>query len=150
MRWEAGWGGRIAYYHRDQAITYADLYEAVHRYAAAMRALGVAAGDRVLVRIADTPELVYTVLATHAIGAVAIPTYISFAPRTWSIGWRIPGRFAFAGADLLDEMASAHVLCPDVTVVVLPADLRGRSDRWPIFCPTAPRRPTTTTATPRT
>ena len=123
---EAGWGGRIAYYHRDQAITYADLYEAVHRYAAAMRALGVAAGDRVLVRIADTPELVYTVLATHAIGAVAIPTYIQL--RAEDLVYRLENsgaRFAFAGADLLDEMASAHVLCPDVTVVVLPADPTG-------------------------
>ena len=122
----AGWADRIAYYHRDQSITYADLHREVHRYAAAMRTLGVVPGDRVLVRIADTPELIFTLLAAHAIGAVAIPTYIQL--RTEDLVYRMENagvRFAFVGATLIEEMAPAATRLVDVGVVVLPSDPTG-------------------------
>ncbi len=122
-----GWGPRTAYYHRDETVSYADLHDRVHRYADAMRRLGVAPGDRLLVRIPDRPELIYTLLAAHAVGAVAIPTYVQL--RAGDLVYRLEdsgARFAFAAADLLDELAAAAESCPEVTIVVLPEDPTGR------------------------
>lgn len=138
----AGWGERVAYHHRDEAITYTELHATVHRYAAAMRALGVAPGDRMLVRIADTPTLIYTVLAAHTIGAVAIPTYIQL--RAEDLVYRLENsgaRFAFAGDDLVEELAAASARCPDVTVVVLPADPTGRFRSLADLLPDGPVNP---------
>ena len=117
---DSGWGGRVAYFHRDEAIDYRALHASVHRHAAALRALGVGPGDRVAVRIADTPNLVYVLLAAHAIGAVPIPTYVQL--RADDLAWRIAdsgARFAVASADLLDEMAAAVAASPGVTLAVV-------------------------------
>ncbi len=124
---DAGWGGRVAYYHRDEAIDYRALRASVHRYAAALRALGVGPGDRVVVRIADTPQLVYVLLAAHAIGAVPIPTYVQL--RADDLAYRIEdsgARFAVASAALLDEMAAAVAATPGVTPAVADGDAEGR------------------------
>lgn len=122
-----GWGARPAYYHRDRTITYDGLHAAVHRYAEALRRLGVAPGDRVLARIPDTPELVYVMLAAHAVGAVAIPTYIQL--RADDLVYRLrdaEARYAVADADHLDELAAAAGSCPGLVVAVLPEDPTGR------------------------
>ncbi len=116
---DAGRGGRIAYYHRDEAITYRALRASVHRHAAALRALGVAPGDRIVVRIADTPALVYVLLAVHVIGAVPIPTYVQL--RADDLAYRLEdsgARFAVASAELLDELETAVAAIPGVTLAV--------------------------------
>ena len=124
---EAGWGGRIAYFHRDEAIDYRALRAAVHRHAAALRALGAAPGDRIVVRIADTPALVYVLLAAHAIGAVPIPTYVQL--RADDLAYRIEdsgARFAVASAALLDEMEAAVAATPGATLALADGDAGGR------------------------
>ena len=137
-----GWGARAAYHHRGRTITYADLHGTVHRYAAAMRRLGARPGDRVLVRIADTPELVYTVLAAHAIGAVAIPTYVQLRAEDLAYRLRDAGaRFAFVGAELLDEMEGAAALSPGLAVAALPADPSGRFHSLSDLLPAGPAAP---------
>ena len=120
---ESGWGGRIAYFHRGEAIDYRALHASVHRHAAGMRALGVAPGDRVVVRIADTPNLVYVLFALHAIGAVPIPTYVQL--RAADLAWRIEdsgARFALTSAALGDEMTAAVAATPGVTLAVADGD----------------------------
>ena len=126
---DAGWGGRIAYFHRDEAVDYRQLRASVHRHAAALRALGVAPGDRVVVRIPDTPALVYVLLAAHAIGAVPIPTYVQL--RADDLAYRLQdsgARFAVASAELLDEMEAAVATTPGVTLAVADGDAGGRFD----------------------
>ncbi len=116
---EAGWGERTAYYYRDETIAYRELHASVHRHAAALRALGVAPGDRIVVRIADTPALVHVLLAAHAVGAVPIPTYVQL--RTDDLVYRIEdagARFAVASAALLDDMAAAVEATAGVTLIV--------------------------------
>ncbi len=139
---ENGWGARIAYYHRDRAITYAGLHATVHRHAAAMRSLGIRPGDRVLVRIADTPELVFTLLAAHAIGAVAIPTYVQL--RAEDLVYRLQdsgARFAFVEEALMAEMEGAAARCPGLVVAVLPADPSGRFRSLSDLLPDGPVAP---------
>ncbi len=139
---EAGWGGRVAYYHRDEAIDYRALRAAVLRHAAALRALGVAPGDRIVVRIADTPALVYLLLAAHAVGAVPIPTYVQL--RADDLAYRIDdsgARFAVASADLLDEMAAAVAATQGVTLAVADGDASGRFAALPALLPEAEPEP---------
>ena len=119
----AGWGARTAYFHRGETITYAALRAAVHRHAAALRGFGVAPGDRVVLRIADTPSLVHVLLAAHAIGAVPIPTYVQL--RADDLAYRLAdsgARFAIASADLADEMAAAVRAVPGVALAVADGD----------------------------
>src|SRR5258707_3692573 len=70
-----GWGPRTAYLHDGRAISYDALRREVHRSAVALRGLGIGAGDRVLLRLEDGPDLVQAILAVQAIGASAVPTY---------------------------------------------------------------------------
>ena len=133
---DAGWGGRVAYFHRDEAITYRALRASMHRHAAALRALGVEPGDRVVVRIADTPALVYVLLAAHAIGAVPIPTYVQL--RADDLAYRLQdsgARFAVASAELLDEMETAVAATPDVTLAVADGRAGGSFDSLPASMP---------------
>lgn len=138
---DAGWGGRTAYFHRDETIDYRALRAAVHRHAAALRALGVAPGDRVVVRIADTPVLVYVLLAAHAVGAVPIPTYVQL--RADDLAYRIEdsgARFAVASAGLLDEMEAAVAATPGVTLAVADGEAGGRFPALGALLPAAPPR----------
>jgi propionyl-CoA synthetase len=60
-------------------FSYAELTEAVARAAGAMRALGVAAGDRVLIYMPMIPEAVIAMLASARLGAVHSVVFGGFA-----------------------------------------------------------------------
>ncbi|MEV7553927.1 AMP-binding protein [Amycolatopsis sp. NPDC089917] len=68
-----GWSERTAYRTDDVAVSYAELYAGSARYAGGLAARGVKAGDRVLLVLPDSVELVQAVLGTIRLGAVAIP-----------------------------------------------------------------------------
>ena len=55
---------------RQRTLTYAQLYQQVARYAAALRRLGVRRGDRVAGYLPNIPEAVIAMLASASIGAV--------------------------------------------------------------------------------
>jgi benzoate-CoA ligase len=65
-------GDRIALLCGDESVTYADLADRVARAAAALRALGVNPGDRVLLQMRDTPEFAAAWLGAVHAGAVAV------------------------------------------------------------------------------
>lgn len=101
----ARWGARPAFLHGDTQLTFAALEGEVGRYAAALERLGVRAGDCVLLRLSDTPALALTILATQAIGAIAVPTYVQL--RSEDLLYRVRDArvsVALVGADLLGEM----------------------------------------------
>lgn len=119
---EQGWQDRTAYVHAGATTTFADLRRAVHRYAAALRDLGVQRGDAVLIRIEDRPELIYALLATQAIGAVAIPTYVQL--RSDDLAYRADdasARVVLVSETLLKEAETLADRCASVDhVVVVP------------------------------
>ena len=69
----AGWGGRVAYRCGDEEMTYADLQLASWKVANGLLALGVGAGDRVLMVVGDEPAFPATFLAGLRIGAIPVP-----------------------------------------------------------------------------
>ena len=123
-----GWGARTAYLHHGRAISYDELRRDVHRTAIALRRIGIVAGDRVLLRLEDGPELVAAVLAAQAIGACVVPTYVQL--RTDGLVTRANDCGAVAAivsASLLDEFVGVPEQCPAlVQTIVVPADPIGR------------------------
>jgi len=71
---EAGHGDRVAVLYEDQRITYRQLQGAVSRLGAALRALGIAEEDRVLLRTPSIPPALVANFAVIRIGGVIVPT----------------------------------------------------------------------------
>ena len=65
-------GSRAALICGEQSLSYAELAAAVARAADALRSLGVAPGERVLLRMRDTPEFAAAWLGSVHAGAVAV------------------------------------------------------------------------------
>ncbi len=88
---EAGNGGRTALVYDSPvtgtaaSLTYAELLDAVARFAGALRDLGVEKGDRVLVYMPMVPEAVVAMLATARLGAVHSVVFGGFAPHELAI-----------------------------------------------------------------
>jgi propionyl-CoA synthetase len=81
-----GHGDRIALIHDSAytqqvtAFTYADLLDRVSRFAGALRRLGVARGDRVIIYLPMVPEALIAMLACARLGAVHSVVFGGFAP----------------------------------------------------------------------
>ena len=73
----AGRGNRLAIVSEGRHVTYRELCENVNRVGHALTTLGVAAGERVLLLLLDSPEFVAAFLGAAKIGAVAVPTNTS-------------------------------------------------------------------------
>ena len=123
-----GFGARVAYHCKGRTFIYADVHREVHRHADALRKLGVAEGDAVLLRREDTAELIFSILAVQAIGAIAVPTYTQL--RTQDLVYRINdsgAKVAIVDAVLLAEAEPLPAACAGLRhLVVAPADPAGR------------------------
>jgi propionyl-CoA synthetase len=81
----AGWGERVALIYDSPVtdtvatITYRELRDRVARFAGALRGLGVAKGDRVLIYMPMVPEAAIVMLACARIGAVHSVVFGGFA-----------------------------------------------------------------------
>jgi 2-aminobenzoate-CoA ligase len=135
-----GWGARTIYLHDRRAVTYEALRHEVHCTAAALRSLGIAAGDRVLLRLEDGLELVQAILAVQAIGACAVPTYVQL--RADGLIARVQDCGAIAAivsAGLLAEFIGVAEVCPSLEhTIIVPADPAGR------YCSLVSIRPVST------
>lgn len=125
---EAGWSGRTVFYADGDAYTFDRVERLVHRYAAALRALGIGRGDTVILRIPDTLDLAVSLLAVQAIGAIAMPTYVQL--RADDLIYRAEdadAKLLISTPDLLAEtVAVAKARAGKTQIVALPADPEGR------------------------
>ncbi|MGO4203428.1 fatty-acid--CoA ligase FadD5 [Rhodococcus sp. TAF43] len=64
---------RTALRFQGATVTWSTLHERVERVADALSRRGVGAGDRVLILMLNRPEYLEVVLATNAVGAIAVP-----------------------------------------------------------------------------
>ena len=139
-----GWRDHPAYFFAGDAITYDDLIRDTARLARALVEAGVAHGDRVILRFPDTPDLVTAILATQAIGAVAVATFVQL--RTDDLIYRVTdtgARTALIDASLAADFVAVAEACPGLsTVLVAPRDPTGRfvslADRLPDGVPEVP------------
>ncbi len=68
----AGHGDRTAMLWRDGCLSYRELLDRVHGFAKGLRELGVSPGDRVLVRMPNSPEFATAFLGAVKLGALPV------------------------------------------------------------------------------
>jgi len=110
-----GRGDNDAIHFEDETISYAELQERVNRMGNALRDLGIAEGDRVVVRFPNRPEAIVTCLAVQKIGGVALPSMkLLRAKELRYIVNNAEARAIVVYDDLLDEVENA---LPDLDTV---------------------------------
>jgi len=134
---DAGWLDRTVFYSDGVAWSFDRVEKETARYAAALRALGIGIGDTVILRIPDTIELVVSLLAVQAIGAIAVPTYIQL--RRDDLVYRADdadAKLILSSPGLLDEALPVPDARDGKTgVVALPADPKERCANFTDFLP---------------
>lgn len=71
---ESGFGNKVAIYFGPERMTYRELDREVRRLASVLAARGVGKGDRVLLRLPNTPDFIVCWLAILHLGAIAVAT----------------------------------------------------------------------------
>ena len=64
---------RVAILYEHREISYAELRDETVRVAEKLNALGISAGDRIAILLADSPELIAAFVAIISLGAIAVP-----------------------------------------------------------------------------
>jgi len=103
-------------------FTYADMDELSNRCAAALQALGVMHGDRVLLRLPNVPEFYIAALGIAKLGAVFIPTSTQF--RAAEIAYRLNDAGSVAAittVDLVEQLEMAREDAPTCKHLIVTA-----------------------------
>jgi len=122
-RW-AGDRTRFGLYWEDEdgatsAWTYWDLQQRANRLSNALRALGVARGDRVALILPQRPETAIAHLAVYQMGAVTVPLSFLFGPD--ALAFRLQdseAKVAFVDPQSLPNVAPIRAQCPSLVHVV--------------------------------
>ena len=80
---EEGRDSRLAIIHEGRRLTYGEVYTGANRLGNALRRLGVAMEQRVVLLLPDSPEFVWSFWGALKIGAVPIPTNTLLKPRDY-------------------------------------------------------------------
>jgi acyl-coenzyme A synthetase/AMP-(fatty) acid ligase len=127
---EHGRGQDVAIYYKDQKITYQDLKDVTDRFANAMHKLGVAKGNRYLIRTPNQPEYMVSFLGGQKIGAVPIPT--STMLREYELEHIINNSEAVAvitTADYTEAIENIRTKCKTLKHIIVVGETR--SDQIP-------------------
>jgi benzoate-CoA ligase family protein len=118
-RLAAGDGQRPALTGPAGELTYAQLHDRVCRTAAALRALGLQPEQRMLMLLADSPELVTLYLAAMRIGAIPVPVSTMLRPAGVAELLRDSrARLLAVGADFAGVVAEAAGAAPELAAVL--------------------------------
>ncbi|WP_232807003.1 benzoate-CoA ligase family protein [Geodermatophilus chilensis] len=105
-----------------QTLSYAELDEAVRRFAAALVASGVRPEERLLLCMGDTPELLTAFLAGLRVGAVPVPVSTMLTPKDIAVlATDSRARLVVLSAEFA-ELGTAASGCRDLTDVVVLTD----------------------------
>jgi len=103
-----GRGDRLAILFEGRHVTYRQLSEHVNRVAQALTAIGVGAGERVLLVLPDSPEFIAAFLGATKMGAVAVPTNTTLRTADYAYFLEESGAVAVVvHATVLGEVAPA-------------------------------------------
>jgi long-chain acyl-CoA synthetase len=122
-------GDRPLLFVRESPIGAASLASLVDGCAAALRALGVRAGDRVALYMQNDPQFVIALLATWRIGAIAVPCNPMLRARELEHHLRDAGAKVLVALDALyAEVVDAVAAVVESVVTTRPDDLSGGAD----------------------
>ena len=104
---------------RSEEVTFGWLRETSNRLANALRAHGIARGDRVAMLLPQAPEVAASHVAIYKLGCVALPIAILFGPD--ALAYRLQNSGAKAlitNAQGLAKLAEVRHEVPDVSLVL--------------------------------
>ena len=124
---KAGWHKRTALLSDNRRVNYGELMHEIRGYAGVLAASGVGSGDRVVLRVADSPELVFAILAVQALGGIVVATFTQLRGDDLLYRVRDTGaKFAVVATDLIDEMLPVADSENGLKILVLGRDPSGR------------------------
>ncbi|MBN7797421.1 acyl-CoA ligase (AMP-forming), exosortase A system-associated [Parahaliea mediterranea] len=109
-----------ALFHRDERWSYARLWQASEKFAAALLCAGVGPGERVATYLPKQPELVVALMGASAAGAVFVPVNPLLKPR--QVGYILGDcdvTVLVTSAARLKLLADVLAQCPSLTRVVV-------------------------------
>jgi acetyl-CoA synthetase len=144
LYWEDEGGARLA-------LTFWDLQQQANRLANALRAAGIARGDRIALILPQRPETIVTHLAAYGLGGVVVPLSFLFGPE--ALEFRLANsaaKIAVVDRQSLPNLAPIRDRLPGLTHVlgVDGADGAGVTP-WPRFVDGQPRTFEPVTTGPR-
>jgi acetyl-CoA synthetase len=116
---------------RSSAYTYAALQSDANRLSNALRALGVARGDRVALVLPQRAETAISHIAVYQLGAVAMPLSLLFGPE--ALEFRLQDSAAVAAIvdpAALPALDSVRDHCPDLRHLIVVGDDAGGALEW--------------------
>jgi acetyl-CoA synthetase len=123
-RWAARDPGRLAILHvrpdgRAEEVSYGALRDTSNRLANALRAQGIARGDRVAILLPQTPEVAAAHIAIYKLAAIALPLAILFGIDALSYRLQNSGAKAVVtNGQGLARLAEIRADLPDVRLVL--------------------------------
>ncbi|HEX7329013.1 MAG TPA: AMP-binding protein [Casimicrobiaceae bacterium] len=154
-RWAAD-RARFALYWEDEdgsrlALTFWDLEQRANRLAHALRAAGVARGDRIALVLPQRPETIVTHVAAYALGAVVVPLSFLFGPE--ALEYRLgnsAAKVAVVDRQSLPNLAPIRNRLPGLAQVIGVAGAEGDGVvAWEEFIDGQPRTFESVTTGPR-
>ncbi len=128
---EGGRAGRPAIHFQNQMLTYGELQKRVNRLAHGLRAAGIEAGDRVLMRLPNCPEFIITWLACQKLGIIAVPTMPLWRARELAAVINDAGTSAAVVASgLRDELEKAQLDAPVLRRFIVVGEGCGGDTAW--------------------
>jgi 2-aminobenzoate-CoA ligase len=141
---DGGRAGRPAIHHQGRALTYGELQKRVNRLANGLRAAGVDRGDRVMLRMPNTPEFIITWLACQKLGVVTVSTMPLLRARELAYIAEDAGtRVAVVASGLRDELERARPSAPSLEQLVVVGEPRSGDVAWDALVNGQPDRFTT-------
>ena len=123
--------GRVALHWEDESgerrtLTFREILLEANRLSNALRALGVAAGDRVALLLPQRPQTVVSYVACFQMGAIAVPLSFLFGPDALEYRLAHSGaRVAIADPVTLANLEPVRPRLPDLAHVLAVAGARG-------------------------
>jgi benzoate-CoA ligase family protein len=119
-------------YAGDHAYSYAEVADVANRIGHVLRDLGVGAGDRVLLALADGVEFVAAWYAVIKIGGVAAEVYTFLQPKDYAYYINYTGaRVIVADASTLGAIRAAQGDCPALRHVLVAGETTSAPDLRP-------------------
>jgi len=122
LRWESEAG--------DQAVlSYAQLQAGANRLSNALRALGVAPGERVALVLPQRLQTAIAHMAVYQLGAVAMPLSTLFGPEALAFRLQDSGaRLAIVDENAISDLCAVRADCPALRTVVAVGGAAGQGD----------------------
>jgi len=123
---DEGQDGCLALLHEGRRLSYGDVYAGTNRLGNALRRLGVAMEQRVVLLLHDSPEFVWSFWGALKIGAIPIPTNTLLKPRDLEYILRDSrAAVVITSEPLVPAIEEIRPRVPSVTHVVVAGDASG-------------------------